>query len=181
MTRWLSVVVGALLLGWLVLPAWADTPITANQGKPGNQGPWPVLVSGNVNIVFDGGCSFTGGSIISTGPDGGSVLVHAAIPECSRIVQTNDAGIGTSPARVPGTPTVGRTWIRICNSLLNTSSAVCICSAMDCPASVAVGAVGDVLATADCVTYGIGTLDGGVPCCVCNGASTFLPASECIP
>lgn len=159
---------------------WAQSVV--DQGAPGTQGPWPVLFSGgNVNIVFDGGCTFTGGSVVVTGPDGGAVIVRNDVPDCSKVVQTNDAGVGTSAVPVPGTPAAGRKWIRICNSVLNASSAICICSAMTCPQSVALGALGDPLATGDCVTYGIGTLDGGVPCCICNGAGTFLPATECVP
>ena len=46
---------------------------------------------------------------------------------------------------------------------------------------VAVGALGDPLATGDCVTYNMTTQDAGVPCCICNGAGSFLPATECVP
>jgi len=141
--------------------AWAQTTVKADQGKPGNQGPWPV----------------TGGTF---NPDSGSVFV---LPnKCSAIVQTNDAGIGATPSRVPvNGGTAGRIYIQICNSLLNANGSQCICDGQLCPGAVAVGQPGDVLNTGDCATYNIDLLDGGVPCCVCNGAGIFLPATECVP
>lgn len=148
----------------LVIAAVAFAQQKVDQGKPGTQGCWPVCTQGSSG----------------TGSDGGATSSVWPAP-CRVIVQTNDAGIGTTATPVPGTPATGRIWIRICNSILNSSSTICTCSAWTCPQSAAVGAVGDPLATGDCVTYPMTTQDGGVPCCVCNGAGSFLPATECLP
>lgn len=157
-----SSLLGVLVAVSLAAVTYAQTTVKADQGKPGTQGPWPVTISGGLSL------------------DGGSVNVLAS--PCSRIVQTNDAGIGTSPTRVPPNGgTSGRIWIRVCNSILNASSTQCTCAIDFCPAAVAVGAIGDALATGDCVTYPIGYADAGVPCCVCNGAGSFLPTAECVP
>lgn len=159
-----------LLLATLGLAAGAALAgTTVDQGQPGSpSSPWNVKISGSsppVVIVTDGGFL-------------GSVLPQP----CSALVQTNDAGIGTTASRIPVSGSAAnRIWIRVCNSILNSSSAQCICSSYDCPVSVAVGALGDVLATGDCATYPVGVLDGGIPCCVCNGAGTFLPSTECVP
>lgn len=165
MRTWLAVVLIGLVLS---VAAFAQNVVTANQGKPGTQGAWPVTITSGaatVTVSFDGGFIGT----VTTQP-------------CSRIVSTNDAGIGTTPSRIPANgPTASRIWIRICNSILNSSSTQCICSADTCPSTVAVFVQGDVLATADCVTYPLGTADAGVPCCVCNGAGSFLPSTECVP
>ncbi len=156
-------VVASIAATCVAVLAHADTPVTANQGKPGNQGPWPVTNVGGGN-----------------NPDGGNTFVLPG--KCSKLIQTNDAGVGTSPLRVPvNGGAAGRIWIQICNSLLNSSSTQCICSAQFCPGSVAVGVAGDVLATGDCATYNVDLLDGGLPCCVCNGAGSFLPSTECVP
>jgi hypothetical protein len=154
-----------ILLAAVVLSAlaFAQTTVKADQGRPGTQGPWPVTITGGLSL------------------DGGSINVTTA--PCSNIVMTNDAGIGTSPSRVPvNGGTAGREWIRICNDIGNSSSTICKCSTGQfCPATTAAGSVGDAIATGDCVTYNVGYGDGGTPCCVCNGAGSFLPAAECIP
>lgn len=149
--------------------AWAagGTPTLANQGAPGNQGPWPVTISGggSSTLTFDGG-----------------YIGQVATKPCSVLRQTNDAGVGTSPTPVPaGGPLANRIWIQICNDSLNGSSAVCKCSSSTCPTAAVVGAIGDALATGDCATYNMTGADAGVPCCVCNGAGVFLPSTECAP
>lgn len=144
------------------LTALAQTIVKANQGQPGTQGPWPVTISGSV--LPDGGSS--SGSAVYTQP-------------CSSYVETNTS-VGASVTKVPATNTANRVWIRICNSLLNTEGAQCICSNMTTP-SFAASSLGDPLAVSDCVVYNTTVLDGGVPLCICNGAGTRLPAAECVP
>lgn len=139
--------------------AWADSPITANQGKPGNQGPWPVRLVGS-----DGGSS-SSSSTTTQAP-------------CSVYRETNTS-VGTSAAIVPATPLANRIWVRICNSLLNTEGAQCICSGTTTP-TFAASSSGDPLAVSDCATYPITAADAGVPLCICNGAGVRLPATECV-
>lgn len=132
-----------------------------DQGKPGTQGPWPVTVSGgSTSITFDGGFI-------------GTVVTQP----CAHYRETNTA-VGATATIVPSTPLANRVWVRICNSLLNTSSAQCICSATTVPTYAATSA-GDPLAVSDCVLYNIGAKDAGVPQCICNGAGVQLPAAEC--
>ncbi len=138
----------------------AQTTVKADQGKPGTMGPWPVTIQ-------------------ATGDAGG---VYVSDLPCGQLVQTNDASISTTPSKIP---VIGgqasRTWIRICNDLGNSQSTQCRCSTSTCPAATTVGNTGDLLAQGDCVTYNVGYKDGGIPCCVCNGAGSWLPSTECVP
>lgn len=163
-TLWL-----ALAFVFLVPAGVALAQQVVDQGQPGTQGAWPVSISGatvNLNVAFDGG-----------------VIGQTFPAPCSNLVMTNDAGYSTTPSRVPANGgTSGRIWIRICNDITNSSSTICRCSTGQfCPAATGAGNVGDALATGDCVTYNQGYGDAGTPCCVCNGAGSFLPATECIP
>lgn len=69
-----TIAVIALTLAALGSHAFAQNFV--DQGAPGTQGPWPVTLGGSLSIVFDGGLTFTGGSIVATGPDGGAVTVN---------------------------------------------------------------------------------------------------------
>lgn len=174
MRKTLVVVMVALIASAL---AFGQTTVKADQGKPGTQGPWPVSISGGSVVITLGDAGIT----VNVNFDGGFIGTTSTQP-CTRIVSTNDAGYGTTPSRVPASgPAAGRSWIRICNSLLNSSSTQCICATDSCPSTVAASTQGDLLATADCATYPLGVADSGVPCCVCNGAGSYLPSMECVP
>lgn len=165
MSRWLSFLSAVALVAWLAHPAAAQTVVKANQGAPGNQGPWPVTISGGggavtVDVTFDGGYIGT----VSTQP-------------CKHYKETNTS-VSTSAALVPATPLANRSWVRVCNSLLNTEGAQCICSANTTP-TFAASSLGDPLAVSDCVLYNITSQDAGVPICICNGAGVRLPTAEC--
>lgn len=149
---------------------WSQTVVKANQGAPGNQGPWEVTCD---NCSGGGGGS-GGGSFT---PDGGFIGSVSPQP-CRLLVQTNDAGVGLTALTVPAHPAAGRVWVQVCNSILNFSAALCICSTAK--PTFSLGSTGDVLATGDCATYNVTVADGGVPWCVCNDAGTFLPATECV-
>ena len=160
--KWLAVL--AVVGGGVA--AWAQNSVHADQGKPGNQGPWPVTIGGasiSLNAAFDGG--FIGS--VSTQP-------------CSALISAN-TDAGTVAATVPSSPAAGRTWIQICNTQLNTSTAQCICSAGQAKPTFSAGSPGDVLATGDCALYNISALDGGVPWCICNGSNVALASTECLP
>lgn len=162
-----------VMSGLIALMASGETLVKADQGAPGNQGPWPVTC---VSGCGSGGSGGSGGSTFAF--DGGYIGLVATQP-CTRLIQTNDAGVGTSAQVVPATPATGRIWVQICNSILNFSSVQCICSTTR--PTFAAGSPGDVLATGDCATYNIGPQDGGVPSCICNDAGVFLPSTECVP
>jgi len=80
---WLPVLVVAAIVASMAI---AETVTTANQGRPGNQGCWPVCIGGPVVVVGpDGGpvnvygtVIVDGGHITVTGPDGGPVPVTQA-------------------------------------------------------------------------------------------------------
>lgn len=139
--------------------AGAQTTVKANQGAPGNQGPWPVtLVSG----VGDGG-----EEPVVTAP-------------CATLRQrTTDAG--TAVLTVPvGGGLASRIWIQVCNSQLNSGTSICICNADGQP-TFSVGSAGDVLSTGDCATYNVGPVDAGIPWCICNANNIALNTAECAP
>jgi hypothetical protein len=138
--------------------AMASTVVTADQGKPGNQGPWPV-------------------KIVGSSGDGGSTYVTSA--PCTGLAQkVTDAG--TAVLTVPSVPTANRVWIQICNSQLNSNGASCICQSNGQP-TYSAGSPGDTLATGDCATYNITRQDAGVPWCICNGSNISLLSTECVP
>ena len=83
----------SLVLGFSGLVA-AQTPVKADQGRPGNQGPWPVtgtffLADGGVIKVIQGPGQDGGAwnvsvnnfphSFVATGPDGGAVVVQGTV------------------------------------------------------------------------------------------------------
>lgn len=141
----------------------AQTTSKVDQGKPGNQGPWPVTLNGSSVTI-----------VIST--DGGFFGTTATQP-CKNWKQSNTT-VGASAVIVPATPLANRIWVQVCNDILNTSSAQCKCAGNTCP-TFAAASVGDTLATGDCATYPINAADAGVPCCICNGAGVALDSAEC--
>lgn len=140
--------------------AWAQRTV-ANQGKPGTEGPWPVVNQGGTTFITS---------------DGGFIGAVATAP-CLHYRETNTS-VGAAAALVPATPLANRLWVRICNSLRNTPSAICVCSATTTPTFTA-ASLGDPLAVSDCVLYPITSADAGVPLCICNGAGVRLPTAEC--
>lgn len=154
--RWIPAVAVFALIAGVVYGQKVD------QGRPGTQGPWPV--TGTVVVV-------AGGS------DGGFTFV-APLP-CAHYAEGNTS-VGAAATVVPATPQAGRIWVRICNSLLNTEGAQCVCSGTSTP-TYAAASLGDQLAVSDCVLYNIGTKDAGVPQCICNGAGVRLTSAECVP
>lgn len=163
--RALGIAVIIVIVAWSAI-VYGQTVVKADQGKPGNQGPWPVTISGSGSIT------------VAIATDGGYLGTVSTIP-CGVYAESNTS-VGTSAAVVPATPLANRAWVRICNSLLNTEGAQCICSATSTPTFTA-ASLGDPIAVSDCVLYNIGTKDGGVPQCICNGAGVRLPAAECVP
>jgi len=98
------------LLGFVAtitaIEARAQNTIKADQGKPGNQGPWPVTVIGPVVVLNDGGVTgitvvvvFDGGPV-SQGPgaDGG---VNWAVDVASIAGAPTTVGNGVTTANTP--------------------------------------------------------------------------------
>jgi hypothetical protein len=62
MKRWL---LAAAVGGVFTFSAWAQSQVLANQGRPGNQGSWPVTITGT---GADGGT--TSGGVVTVGAHG---------------------------------------------------------------------------------------------------------------
>ena len=116
-----------------MLPALAQNIITANQGKPGNQGPWPVTTSSSASA--HGACVNTTMNVGTTGTacpatastTRGSILIE--------LVQTGETLTVTSDGATAATATVG---IQVSDTgtyrdnLVGTVSTNCRCSAATC-------------------------------------------------
>lgn len=171
MAKWkIGIVVVALCVAGVALATEL-----VDQGRPGTQGPWLIsCVSGcGTTIVTDGGMSISA----SFSFDGGFIGTVLPAP-CKTFVQKfTDAG--TTAITIPAVGlSTNRVYIDVCNTILNPSTALCTCSATSVPTSVALGVVGDTLATGDCQRYPT-VFDGGNPWCVCNQPSVQLNSSEC--
>lgn len=140
--------------------ARGQTTVKANQGAPGNQGPWPVTISNSVDAGND---------------------IPVITGTCSSLRQrTTDAGSAALTIPVGGGLS-NRVWIQVCNSQLNSGTSICICDGDGTQPTFSVGSPGDVLSTGDCATYNIGTGDGGIPWCICNANNIALNSAECVP
>jgi hypothetical protein len=172
----------ALILAALVVAAAAlgQTLVKADQGKPGTQGPWPVSIIG---FQFDGGITFSGGSIIVKGPDGGAVIVQGETI-CSSLLP--DAGspqqvtsVGTSATLVPAQPTTTRVNVTVCNSSENSGTPLVKCLYNNVSPVMGVANKGDVLGVSDCIQYNINGVNQLK--CISDTASTAVTSNECIP
>lgn len=159
-----------LLMSLYGLYSWADTPVTANQGRPGNQGPWPVSLSSSTST--DGGNA--GGATYpvqcrATAQDGGAV---------QQIMQ-----MGVNAQQVPAYPSAGRVYVNVCNSLQNTSTIVMKCRADGTAPVYNAGTTGagDTLATGDCVTYTAPTAANVIQCITNIDAGNYITTYECVP
>lgn len=152
----------AFTLGFALASAYTVAQTKVDQGKPGNQGPWPVTIQSPF-YPADGGA-----------PSG--VTPSATYPyPCSRAIQNvylTDGGqtvMGSASSRL---------YTIICNSRDNTTGNIrCRADADGGAVSATVGTVGDVLATGDCISY---TNPPGVPI-RCIGGGVYTTTFECVP
>lgn len=155
---------GVALMFIAALSWAAGTPVLANQGQPGNQGPWPVTLSG-------GAGSNDGGFVFQTGP-----------VECRG--QTADGGnpdtlttVGITSTPVPAAAAVNRVYINVCVSTNNVSNASIKCLTGNGTPNVNSGA-GQVLLYGDCVIYT--AIQTNTINCVSDGGYA-VTAFECVP
>ncbi len=134
--------------------AIAQQQVVANQGKPGNQGPWPV---------------------ISIGTDGGAVIVQPV--QCRGTSSQKITTTGVAAVNTPSAQLAGRIYIEICNSLQNTGTPYIKCRVDGTAPVMAAGNVGDVLGVGDCIRYDIPA--GVVPQCIADAATTYATSFEC--
>lgn len=183
----------ALLLSTLAV---AQSLVKADQGAPGNQGPWPVKVVGPVTVTVggsDGGTTIVvgrdGGPVsvsqgsfpwYVTGADGGAVLVSGTTtPAACSSPTYSDTTVGLVAGNCPASQLAGRYSIVICNSLENPGiGSRYIKVRVDGVAPVmGVGNPGDVLGVGDCIPYFIPA--GTVPKCIASHAATHATGLEC--
>lgn len=97
-----------LLLSFVAFKSHAQNVVTANQGAPGKQGPWFV-------VILDGGSSGGGGSStitspVSTGvPDGGETGVVVRVVNKSAVPTTTAVTCATTATAMPTTVLTNRT------------------------------------------------------------------------
>jgi len=152
------VVLLAFVVAFVASFAYAQTVVKADQGRPGNQGPWPVTVTGGAFVVGDGG------SI--------AVSERQCNPLSPHKITVVDGGCIT----VPATPSLYRYYIRIDNTLQNVAGTYVKCRAdQTCPVQAA-GNAGDYLEPGDGVVYWIGG-DAGIKC-TSNGTAN-VTSYEC--
>lgn len=142
--------------------AWAQTT-TANQGKPGNQGPWPVTIIG--------------------GSGGGSGSVTVTEQPCTNPVESIITFDGGGATPIPsGTALSSRRFITICNSPKNSGSPLWTIRADGTVPTTAASSPGQVIGLADCIYYfkSATSSDGGVPIYgISDTNSSVLLVTEC--
>ncbi len=159
----LTVALASLVFGGL---GWSQSTVKADQGRPGNQGPWPVLISGTV----------PGAAAVVTGPDGGAVRVQDV--QCSSGAGSQKiTSVGVASTTTPATQLTNRMYIELCNSLQNSGNPIVKCRVDGTPPVAAATNVGDVLGIGDCIRYTVAA--GVVPLCISDAAATYVTSFEC--
>lgn len=156
-------VVGALTLSL----SYGQSLVKADQGKPGNQGPWPV--TGTIVVVpgFDGG----------TPEAVTDVICNAVLPDAGSPQQVTSVGVSATP--VPVIPAATRYYITVCNSSENTGTPLVKCLYNNVSPVMGIANNGDVLGVSDCWKYPItGTNQLK---CISDTASTAVTSNECVP
>lgn len=165
-SRWAPVVAAVALTAGVVIAQRS----TADQGRPGKEGPWPV--TGVVQVAS--------GSL-----DGGnSDAVVAVRPyRCGTLSPYKTTTVTSAAAvSVPAAPaTAPRAYMVVCNPAQNTGDVKCRGDGVD--PVFALGNPGDYLANGNCVKYTQANLGdaGSSVICISNQAATFQATSfECL-
>ena len=149
----------AYLLAFVLLlgaGAWATETVKADQGRPGNQGPWPVK--------------------LEAGLDGGFSVVSTFPVQCATAGNKNTS-VGVTATNTPSTQQTGRKYLEICNSLQNAGNPTVKCRDDGVAPVMAAGNAGTVLGVGDCVLYAVPTAT--VVQCISDAAGTNVPTREC--
>ncbi len=162
---------------WLLIGvAWAQNRVISNQGKPGNEGAWPVSVVGVQPVI----------PAAIAGPDGGAVIVQGSTypSQCAQVAR--DGGVlhkntvvGTSAVPVPAVQTALRAYIEICNSLQNAGTPILKCRVDGTAPVMAVTNAGDTLGVGDCRVYP--NASSVAPQCISDASGTNALSYECVP
>lgn len=138
--------------------ALAQTVVTANQGQPGKQGPWPVTLQGTIFV------------------DGGGLPTYPAT--CTSTTQGVTATIDGGAWKCPLTQLTGRKSLTLCNSAEN-SGTVQVKIRLDGTAPAAgLTTRGDVLAVGDCWTYAVP--DTVSPICIDTSSGSASTAQQAV-
>jgi len=146
--------------------AYPQTLVKSDQGRPGNQGPWPVT-----------------GTFSSVGPDGGAVIIQEL--SCTGAVETVLVFDGGDASRCPTFPLAGRRTVTLCSSPKNTGTPYWTIRADSVWPTTAAGSAGQVLGNGDCVMYVMGSavgIDAGVGAnlnCIADTSNAILTMTEC--
>ncbi len=170
MTKYMPWAFIVLPLMLCIFPAHAQTTVKADQGRPGNQGPWPVVISG----------SAPGAASVVSGPDGGAVIVQD-LP-CTNPVETVILYDGGAATPIPISPLVGRRTVTICNSPKNSGSPKWTIRSDGAAPTTALSSPGQTLNVSDCVSYLMGSVgvDGGNPINgISDTGSAAVTTTEC--
>lgn len=154
--------------------ALAQTVIKADQGKPGNQGPWPVTISGGASFTISGAVSIDGGLV-------------ATVPAQCRAAQLDGGStqrvtsVGTSATNVPatGASSATRYYMTVCNSSENSGTPLVKCLYNAATPVMGVANPGPVLGVSDCWLFPIAGVNQLK--CISDTASTAVTSDECLP
>lgn len=160
----------------VVLAAIAASAQVVDQGMPGNQGPWPVILSGG-SASSDGGT--IGGATYpaqcrATAQDGGATEQNTVVGAATVRVPSTGAAPGTTTAAA------GRIYMVVCNSAQNASTAVVKCRQDGTAPVFAAGNAGQVLLYGDCMTTTAPTTADAVQC-IADAAARNVTSYECVP
>lgn len=144
----------AIALGICAGVAAAQNTVTANQGRPGQQGAWPVSISG-------------GSSSVAVTPELCTTNSHKVVSI------TNVAG------DCPSTQLANRRFVVICNSGENIATRNLKVRVDGVAPVLGIATPGDFLNQGDCIVYAI--TSSVVPQCISNAAGgTAVTTYECL-
>lgn len=161
---------------WVVFVAAVAAAQTMDQGMPGNQGAWPVILSGG-SASSDGGT--IGGATYpvqcrATAQDGGATEQNTVVGGATVRVPSTGAAPGTSTAAN------GRVYMVVCNSAQNASTAVVKCRQDGTAPVFAAANAGQVLLYGDCMTTTAPTGADQFQC-IADAAARNVTSYECVP
>lgn len=171
MRRWVPFL-AVVVLGCAA--AMAQSTVKADQGRPGNQGPWPVTSSNSGQVTVDGGFVTVNQGLSR---DGGRTWIVETSPSNCWNPTHSVTTTGVAAANCPAAQLANRCLIMMCNSSQNSGSPLIKIRIDGTNPVMAVGNVGDVLSVGQCITYG--ALSAVVPKCISDTATTYLTALEC--
>jgi len=148
MKRWIPLIISVMAMtGYAIAQR-----TTADQGRPGREGPWFITTSSS--------------SGVSTTPQLCTTNAHKT------------TSVGVAATTTPAAQLASRRYVTICNSLQNAGNPTVKCRVDGTPPVMAAGNAGDVLGVGDCILYAIA--GGVIPSCIADAAATNVTSYECL-